>query len=131
MYNVSFRNIHVEEFSLTFYLANGITIDDIGKGVTIDTTAARTVKLAGDGDRVIGHLGTVENRTTTDVLVGAVDLKGSFGMAYTGTAPSIGEGLQGSATAGVLKTSGAAAAAGEPIVVYVDTTNETVEALFV
>ena len=131
MYNVTFQNIHVEEFSLTWYLEASIDEDDIGKGVTIDATAARTVKLAGDGDRVIGHLSTVEDRTVEGVLVGAVDLKGAFKMAYTGTAPVVGYGVQGSATAGVLKTSGAAAAAGEPIVVYVDTTNGYVEALFV
>jgi len=131
MYNISFKNIHVEEFSLSFYLEASIVADDIGKGVTIDDSAARTVKLAGAGDRVIGHLSTVEDRTVDGVLVGAVDLKGSFSMAYTGTAPTIGQGVVGSATAGVLETSGAAAAAGQPIVVYVDAVNETVEALFV
>ncbi len=130
MFNVSFQNIHVEEFSFTFHLS-GIVADDIGKGVTIDTSAARTVKLAGDGDRVIGHLSTVEDRTVDGVVVGAVDLKGSYKMSYTGAAPAIGDGVQGSATAGLLKTSGAAAAAGEPIVVFVNTTDEYVEALFV
>ena len=89
------------------------------------------MKLAGDGDRVIGHLSTVEDRTVDGVLVGAVDLKGSYSMYYTGTAPAIGEGVVGSATAGVLKTSGAEAAAGQPIVLYVDATAETAEVLFV
>lgn len=131
MYNISFKNIHVEEFSFAFYLEASTLETDIGKAVTIDDSAPRTVKLAGAGDRVIGHLSTVEDRTVEGVLVGAVDLKGSYSMAYTGTAPAIGEGVVGSATAGVLATSGAAAAAGQPIVLYVDTVNETVEALFV
>lgn len=131
MYNISFKNIHVEEFSFSFYLEASIVDTDIGKGVTIDVTAPRTVKLAGAGDRVIGHLSTVEDRTVDNVLVGAVDLKGSYSIPYTGAVPSIGDGVTGSATAGVLETTGAVAAAGEPIVLFVDTTAETVEALFV
>lgn len=131
MYNVTLKNTHIEAFSFTFYLEAATLETDIGKAVAVDGTANNTVKLAGDGDRVIGHLSTVEDRTVEGVLVGAVDLKGGFSMPYTGTAPAIGEGVLGSATAGVLKTSGAAAVAGQPIVFAVDTTAETVEVLFV
>jgi len=131
MFNITFRNIHVEEFSFSFFLEASIVADDIGKAVTIDDSAARTVKLAGDDDRVVGHLSTVEDRTVEGVLVGAVDFKGGYSLPYTGAAPAIGEGVVGSATAGSVKSSGAAAVAGQPIVLFVDTTAQTVEALFV
>lgn len=64
-----------EAFQLTANLASGITSADIGKAVTQDTSADNQVKLAGDGDPVIGVLYTVENRINEGTLVGTVEFK--------------------------------------------------------
>ena len=64
-------------------------------------------------------------RLRTEAILKSVTLKGGFSFPFTGTAPALGEGLVGSATAGVTKSSGAAAAAGQPIVFKVLT--DTVE----
>jgi hypothetical protein len=66
-FNVSLRGFHFEDSLLTVNLASGITAADVGKAVTIDTTAANTFKLAGDGDHVMGRLREVEGQ-----LVGTV-----------------------------------------------------------
>lgn len=71
---VSLRGFHFEDFHLTFLLASGIVADDIGKAVSFGA-AANTVKLAADGDVIIGRLETVEDRKVEGQLVGAVSLK--------------------------------------------------------
>lgn len=72
---VSLRGYYFEDSIFTFNLKTGITQADIGKAVSLDTSAANTVKLAGDGDVIIGRLETVENRTVEGTLVGAVALR--------------------------------------------------------
>ena len=72
---VSLRGFHFEDFHLTFTLAAGIVAADSGKAVSIDTSAPNKVKLAGDGDTIIGRLATVEDRKVEGQLVGAVALK--------------------------------------------------------
>ena len=71
-FNVSLRGFHFEDSLLTVNLASGITAADVGKAVTIDTTAANTFKLAGDGDHVMGRLEVVEDRKVEGQLVGTV-----------------------------------------------------------
>lgn len=71
---VSLRGFHFEDWSLTFNLATGITAEDTGKAVSFGA-AANTVKLAADGDTIIGRLATVEDRKVEGSLVGAVELK--------------------------------------------------------
>jgi hypothetical protein len=56
----------------TCVLAAGITNADIGKAVSLDTSADNKVKLAGDGDVIIGRLLTVENRVNEGQLIGTV-----------------------------------------------------------
>jgi hypothetical protein len=72
---VSLRGYHFEDFILTFTLAAGITAADVGKAMSIDTSAANKVKLAADGDTIVGRLATVEDRKVEGQLVGAVALK--------------------------------------------------------
>lgn len=74
-FGVRLRGIHFEDWHLPFNLAAGITAGDVGKAVTLDATAANTVKLAGDGDAVLGRLEVVESRVQEGVLVGTVALK--------------------------------------------------------
>lgn len=60
---------------LTFTLASGITTADIGKAVTQDTSGDATMKLAGDGEPILGVLYTVEDRVNEGQLVGTVKLE--------------------------------------------------------
>jgi hypothetical protein len=72
---VSLRGFHFEDWSLTFNLAAGITTNDVGKAVSVDTSADNKVKLAADGDTIVGRLASVEDRAVEGQLVGAVELK--------------------------------------------------------
>lgn len=125
MANLTLKNLHVENFAFAFYLEASVTENDIGKAVTVDTSAEITMKLAGDGDVIMGFLDTFEDRG--DFKIGAVQLKGGFAFPYTGDVPTIGQGIVGSATAGVVKTTGAPAAAGQPIIFRVNTSASEVE----
>jgi len=125
MANLTLKNIHVENFAFAFYLEASITEDDIGKAVTQDTSAEMTMKLAGDDEVVMGFLDTFEDRG--DFKIGAVQQKGGFAFPYEGTLPVLGEGIVGSATAGLVKSTGAAATAGQPRIYVVDTANAKVE----
>ncbi len=69
------RGYHFEDWSFTFVLATGITAADIGKAVSIDSSAANKVKLAADADAILGRLASVEDRVVEGQLVGAVELK--------------------------------------------------------
>lgn len=73
--NVSLRGFHFENWHFTFRLASGIVAADIGKAVSLDATGPNRVKLAADGDVIIGRLVTVENRVAEGQLVGTVALK--------------------------------------------------------
>lgn len=129
-YNLSHKSLPVEEFAFPFYLEASITEDDIGKTVALDTSAANTVKLTTAGSVVLGVLDSFENRTEESVRVGTVQMKGGFEVTWTGTGnaiPSVGHGLVGSATKGVPTGSTAAAAAGQPLVVKVNTVAKTAE----
>ncbi|TPJ51678.1 MULTISPECIES: hypothetical protein [unclassified Mesorhizobium] len=73
--NVTLRGFHWEVSSLTFNLATGIVDADVGKAVSLDASGANKVKLAGDGDTIIGRLSTIENRSVEGSLIGAVELQ--------------------------------------------------------
>lgn len=93
---ISLRGIHVEDFHFPFYLASGITKADEGKAVTLDTTAANTVKLAGDGDPILGRLEVVEVRVGEGVNVGTVALKGGLKLPLkSAETVNVGDAVQG------------------------------------
>lgn len=123
---VSLKNIFHEEFLYPFNLATGITEADEGKAVTVDTSAANTVKLAGDGDDIFGRLERVEDRSIEGTLVGTVALKGSLKLPKTDAAITVGASVQGSATAGKVKLLAASANTNNNVVVEVDETNDYV-----
>lgn len=103
---VSLRGMTHEKFHYPFNLAAGITKADEGKAVALDTSAANTVKLAADDERIIGQLVTVEDRTIEGILVGTVALKGGFGfteVASPSFALAVGDTVVGSGTAGLVK----------------------------
>lgn len=91
---VSLRGMEHNEFHYPFNLAAGTTAADVGKPVALDATAANTVKIAGDGETVIGKLVVVENRAIEGVLVGTVALKGGFKFSTTGSVV-VGGSVQG------------------------------------
>lgn len=106
---VTLRGFHFEDWILTFNLAAGITASDAGKAVALDTSAANTAKLAGDGDEIMGRLESVENRIQEGVLAGAVALKfANLVPIKTGEVVAIGNSVQG-AGAGEVKAVAAAA----------------------
>ena len=98
---ISFVGIPHSEFRRTAYLAAGITSADVGKPVTLDTSANNTYKLAGDGDVVYGNLKVVENRVQEGILVGTIEFKGGFNWPKSGVI-AIGNGVVG-AGAGAVK----------------------------
>lgn len=75
---VSLRGLYVEAFIWTFLGASGMTSADVGKAVTLDASGSNQVKLAGDGDRILGILESVEVRTQDSVITCAVATKGGF-----------------------------------------------------
>jgi hypothetical protein len=86
-------NIHNELWHIPMNLAAGITQAHIGRAVTLDATAPNTVKLAGDGDPILGRLETVEHRQVEGILVGTVAMQGVLHLPYDGTpSPAITPG---------------------------------------
>lgn len=72
---VSLRGFHFEDSHLTFTLAAGIVAANAGRAVSLDTSGPNKVKLAADGDTIIGRLETVEDRKVEGQLVGTVALR--------------------------------------------------------
>lgn len=96
------RGYSFEPYKFTYLISGTVSDADVGKAVTLDTTAANTVKLAGDNDPVFGRLEAVENRSVLGVVVGTVARKFKDILPSTG-AIAIGQNVTGSATAGVVK----------------------------
>lgn len=99
---ISLVGIPHSEFRRTVYLASGITSADVGKPVTLDTSANNTFKLAGANDVIYGNLKVVENRVQEGILVGTIELKGGFQWTKSGVI-AVGDGVVG-AGAGAVKT---------------------------
>lgn len=68
---VTLRGFHFEDSIFTVNLAAGITKADEGKALALDPSAPNTMKLAGDGDTIVGRLEVVEDRAVEGKLVGA------------------------------------------------------------
>lgn len=107
---VSLRGLYVEAFQWTF-LGTALTAADVGKAVTLDTSAANTVKLAGDGDKILGILEVVEVRTQDSVITCTVALYGGYKFLVNPNAtasspdetPAVGDFLEGGTATGPLK----------------------------
>jgi hypothetical protein len=70
---VDLNGIHFEDRKVTMVLASAVVKADEGKPVTIDTANNR-VKLAGDGDNILGVLEVVEDRIIEGIKVGTIAL---------------------------------------------------------
>lgn len=126
---ISLRGINIDDFDVSMLVSGTVTTADVGKAVSLDTATACTVKLAADGDAVIGELLTYENRVQEGIKIGTMSPKGSARFAYTATAPSIGGQIQG-AGAGVVKVLSGSNARFPHFVTAVDTVAATVDVLF-
>jgi len=120
---ISLVGIPHSEFRRTVYLAAGITSADVGKPVTLDTSANNTFKLADADDVIYGNLKVVENRVQEGILVGTIELKGGFQWTKSGVI-AVGGGVVG-AGAGAVK----AGTNPRSLVVAVGTT--TVDVVFI
>lgn len=126
---VSLRGIPVEAFDFTWNLNSAVVAADVGKPMSVDTAAANTAKIAADGDAVMGSLASYENRVQEGIKVGTISHKTGVKYTYTGTAPTVGGQIQG-AGSGNVKTLTGSNARFPHIVVSVNTTDTTVEVLF-
>lgn len=97
------RGYDFNDFKFTYLISGTVTDADVGKAVSLDTTAANTVKLAVADEIIFGRLEAYEDRTVLGVKVATVSRKFKDIVPYTGTAPTIGQSVTGSATAGVVK----------------------------
>jgi hypothetical protein len=108
-----------DPFTFT-YLISGTFADDAamaavaGKAVAWDSAAANTVKLAGNGDTVIGRIFTGERRAVLGINVVSVQRKFKEKLPATaGHGIVVGNAVMG-AGAGLVKLSTVSAGAGVP-----------------
>ncbi len=96
------------DFRYTYKISGTIDAStDIGKAITFDSATANTVKLAGDGDLIIGSLFSYEDRTVEGVKLATIDTKGGMALpkeasvtiALGATVVGAGSGLVKSGTA--------------------------------
>lgn len=94
---------HFEDAAFTYLISGTVTADDVGKAVAQDTTAANTVKLAGDNDVIFGRLETFEDRVVLGVKVGAVSRMFKDKLPKAANVIALGTSVSGSAVAGIVK----------------------------
>lgn len=72
---VALHGFEFEDSHLTVKLNSAITAADIGKALSQDTSADNTVKLAADGEVIVGVLSTFEDRTIEGQKVGTMKFR--------------------------------------------------------
>lgn len=111
----------------TYLLAAGMTAADVGKAVTLDTTAANRVRLAAAGEAIFGRLESYEDRDSLSIKTGAVARQFKEKLpAPAGHNMVVGDSVTGGAIAGNAAKAGAA---NRTIVVETGATFVVVEAL--
>ena len=95
----------LEDFLFTYYISGTVSdATDAGKAVTLDITAANTMKLTGDNDPVMGRLEKYEDRTVLAIKVGTVARRFKCKLpASIGHGIVLGNAVSGSAVAGLVK----------------------------
>lgn len=104
------REYHFEDSEFSFFVSGISTTDKgvaaaaaVGSAVSYDTGATLTVKLAADGDEIVGRLEACELRAQDGVVMGTVSLRfiGNLPLK-AGETPAIGaQIIGGGITAGV------------------------------
>jgi hypothetical protein len=121
----------IDAFTFTYYMSgvaqtDVAAADAVGKAVSLDDTAASTVKLAGDGDTIFGRVFQAENRDVLDVVTAAIQRRFKEKLPATaGHGITVGDSVVG-AGAGLVKV---ALAPNNTIVVEVGTDFVVVEQL--
>lgn len=93
---ISLAGMYHEAWQYPFYISGSVTQDDVGKAVTLDTSAANTVKLAGDGDVILGRLEVYEDRVQEGIKVATVNLAGGMKLPVkTGETVNVGDSAIG------------------------------------
>lgn len=75
---VTLRGLYIEDFQWTWNISGTVTKDDEGKALSIDTTAANTLKLAVDAATIVGRLEVYENRVQEGIKIGTVSMNGGL-----------------------------------------------------
>jgi hypothetical protein len=91
-----------DDFIFTYNISGAVTQDNLGAALTLDTTAASTMKLAADGDEIHGRLQTYEDRSQQGAgKTGAVQRKFKEKLpAAVGHGIAVGDSVCGGAIAG-------------------------------
>lgn len=90
-----------EDFTFTRFITGTVDATVIGKAVTNDTTAAGSVKLAGEGDSIYGRIYTYEDRTQEGVKVVGCERKFIKRLPKSAAAIAIGDHVVGTLVNGV------------------------------
>lgn len=126
--NVVSYGFPIDATIFTYLLAAGMTAADVGKAVTLDTTAANRVRLAAAGEPIFGRLETYEDRDSLSIKTGAVSRQFKEKLpAPAGHGIAVGASVTGGAIPG--NVAGAAAGTNRTIVVETGATYVVVEAL--
>lgn len=102
---VSTKGITQDNFQYVFNGATGLTQADIGKAVTLDTSGASKVKLAGNGEFILGRIFQVEDRVAEGIIVVTVETEGGVEFVVNPDAtasspdetPAVGDYIAGAA----------------------------------
>ena len=98
--------ITFDDSMITFYVSGSPTSADVGKAVTLDTTAATTVKLTTAASNVVGVLEALEVRTQEGITVGTISRRFCKWLAWDPADivnAAVGVTVVGGATAGTVK----------------------------
>lgn len=130
---LSLRGITQDSFQYPFLLkaSDSVAADAGVKAVTLDTTAANTVKLATDASPIVGRLEVFEDRVVEGVKVGTIATEGGMKFltkigASAGERPAVGDYLIGAGSGYTRKATTVELALGihaKWLVVEVDTAN--------
>lgn len=104
------------DHAFTMLISGTVTSADLGKAVSLDTTAEATVKLAADGDPIYGRLFQIEDRSQEGVTTCTVETRFRKRLPKTAAAILKGASVVG-AGGGLVKS---AAASPKNIVLFVD-----------
>jgi hypothetical protein len=104
---ISLSGMQHEDFHYPFNLAASVVSTDVGSPVALDATSATTVKIAGDGDAIIGKLVYFEERSVEGIKTGTVTLRGGWTFpVFEGDAIAIGDTAVGGGKKGTVKKAG-------------------------
>lgn len=98
----------LDDFTFTYNISGVATQDDTGKALSLDPAAASTMKLAADGDTILGRLFSYEDRTQQGAgKTGAVQRKFKERLpAANGHGIVVGDSVVGAGAGLVKKAAG-------------------------